>query len=513
MNNLYDLLDRSTSRFPDKTALVFREQTITYALLKDATDRLASGINKMGIHAGDRIALMMPNIPHFPMCYFALLKIGAVVVPVATYCKNEEIHHQLEEAEVRGILYWEGYRENVTQIIRGLERCQKRMVLGEKAAAGEIRMNYLMETSVPLQQIHATFPEDTAVIVYTDRMKGRSKGVELTHQNLISNVEACAQVFKLTAEDGTVGAIPFYHMLGQTLVMNLFLSVGACIVLMPRFQNDTFCQTFRQYRLTCCIVVPHMVEAIMGSEGLDPVDLATVRICLSSGDALKQETLDAFEHAFKVRILEGYGLTEASPMVSFNSPKGERKAGSIGIPLPGIELKIVDENDTEIVPGKIGEIVVQGPNVMKGYLNRPEATKEALRDGWLRTGDIALLDDSGDITVVARKRNLIVKSGFVIHPNEVENVLNAHPKIVESVIVGLPDPVQGEEIHACVVLKDGESSNASEITEFLKEQIPIYKSPKIVLFVSSLPKGPTGRVIRDQVKQMLLDKEIPKKQP
>ncbi len=512
MSNLYDLLDRSTKRYPDNTALVFKERAIPYSLLKDATDRLASGIQKLGIRPGDRVALMLPNIPHFPMCYFALLKIGAVVVPVATHCTNEEIHHQLEEAEVRGIMYWEGYRENVILVVHGLERCQKRVVLGEKAAAGEIRMNYLMETNEPLQQTHPSFPEDTAVIVYTDRMKGRSKGVELMHQNLISNVTACAQVFKINAEDGTVGAIPFYHMLGQTLIMNLFLSAGARIVLMPAFQSDLFCQAFRQHRLTCCIVVPHMVESILRSENVDPVDLASVRICLSCGDALKQEILEAFKRKFKIRILEGYGLTEASPMVSFNSPIGERKAGSIGVTLPGIEIKIVDENDTEIIPGKIGEIVVQGPNVMKGYLNRPEASKEALRDGWLRTGDLALLDDNGDATVVAHKRNLIVKSGFVIYPNGVENVLNTHPKVAESVIVGLPDPVQGEEIHACVVLKDGESSNATEITEFLKEQIPVYQFPKTVLFVPSLPKGPTGRVIRDQVKQMLLDQEIPKKQ-
>jgi long-chain acyl-CoA synthetase len=216
--------------------------------------------------------------------------------------------------------------------------------------------------------------------------------------------------------------------------------------------------------------------------------------------------MEMFEAKYKVPVLEGYGLTEASPMVSFNSPTRERKAGSIGLPLPGVDLKIVDDNGREVRPGQVGEVIVQGPNVMKGYLNRPEATREVLRDGWLHTGDLAMLDESGFGFIVVRKKNVIVKSGFSVYPVEVETYLQAHPKIREAVVVGLPDPVQGEEIHACAVVKPGETAEEAEIIDYVRERIALYKCPKSVVFVESLPKGPTGRVLRDRVKAMIQER-------
>jgi long-chain acyl-CoA synthetase len=512
VNSLYEGFEKSAASHAERTALLFGGQTLSYAVLIDAVNRLAGGLRNQGFQAGDRIALMLPNIPHFPISYYAVLKIGAVVVPVSAHCRNEEIHHQLEEAEVRGILFWEGYRENVLQIVRGLERCQKRLVLGEKAQAGEIRLNYLIEVSRALEETAPVSPDDSAVIVYTDRIKGRSKGVELSHRNLCANVEACSQFLHVSPDDGTAGVIPFCHMLGQTLVMNLFLVSGARIDLLPRFQAETVRDAVRDQKLTHFIGVPYMFEALLGLNDAEQADLASLKVCLSSGDAMKPEILEAFEAKFRIPVLEGYGLTEASPMVTFNTPKRERKAGSIGLPLPGVDLKIVDENDVEVLPGKVGEIMVQGAGVMKGYLNRPEATKETLRGGWLHTGDLATFDESGHVFVVTRIRNIIVKSGFSIFPNVVEDMLNTHPKIAESVVVGLPDPLQGEEIHGCAVLKSGETAASAEIVDFLKQQIPAYQCPKSIHFVQSLPKGPTGRVIRDQVKQMLLDKESPKKQ-
>jgi long-chain acyl-CoA synthetase len=229
---------------------------------------------------------------------------------------------------------------------------------------------------------------------------------------------------------------------------------------------------------------------------------------LSTGDGLKQEVMDAFESRYKIPILEGYGLTEASPMASFNSPARERRAGSIGLPLPGVDMKIVDESGREVRPGQVGEIIVQGPNVMKGYLNRPEATREALKDGWLRTGDLALLDESGFGFIVSRNKNVIVKSGFSVYPVEVEKIILAHPKIQEAVVVGLPDPVQGEEIHACAVFREGEQAGEAEIIDYVRERIAMYKCPRTIHFCASLPKGPTGRVLRDKVRQLLTDKMI-----
>jgi long-chain acyl-CoA synthetase len=509
VNSLFDMFNKSASAHPDRIAIRFGEQTLTYAVLKDAVDRLSAGLIRLQFNPGERIAVMLPNIPHYPIAYLSVLKNGCVVVPVFLHCTIDEIHHQLEEAEIRGIIYWEGYRDNVVQIVRGLERCQKKMVLGEKATAGEIRLNYLMEIHAPMDAAPSVSPGDTAVIVYTDRMKGRSKGAELTHGNLVYDADACSRFLKLTPEDGTLAVIPLYHMLGQTLVMNAFLSSGAQMVLMPRFNPEAVGRAFQDTALTHFIGVPYMFQALLQSPQVQPEQFESVKTCISSGDALKQDVLDAFEQKFHVKIVEGYGLTEASPMVTFYQGKGEHKAGSIGNPLPGIDFKVVDEGGNEVTPGETGEIIVHGPNVMKGYLNRPEATKEALKDGWLYTGDMAVTDENGNVSVVARKHSIIVKSGFSIQPNEVEEAILAHPEVAESVVVGLPDPVHGEDIHACVVLKDGETVLESDLLAMLKEEIPVYKCPKTVTFVAALPKGPTGRVIRDQVKQMLLPKGNP----
>jgi len=509
VKSLYDLLDNAASKHAERIALGFKDQLLSYGVLKDAVDRLASGLKELGFQPGDRIAVMLPNSPHFPIVYFAILRIGCVVIPVTVHCTPEDIRHQLEEAEIKGIVYWEGNRNDVLRWISGLEQRQKRIVLGGKAMADETRLNYLMEIHPPLQEKVDVSPDDTAVVAYTDRMKGRSKGVELTHRNLLANIDACVEFLKLTPEDGTVCAIPLYHMLGQTLAMNLFLSVGGRVDLIPAFQPDAVCRVMREWKLTHFIGVPAMYKAILETPEIEADDFATVKLCLSSGGAMEQEILDAFETKFKVMILEGYSLTEASPMVTFHVPKGERKAGFIGPPLPGIDIRIVDDDGSEILPGKIGEIVVQGPNVMKGYLNRPEATKESLRGGWLHTGDLATLQENGQMTVVSRRRDLIIKSGFTIYPNELESVLQSHPKVTESVVVGMPDPVQGQEIHACVSLKADETATPDEIIAFTKEKLPLYKCPKSVMVVQALPKGPTGRVIRDQIKQMLSDRGIP----
>ena len=507
MNNVYFMLEESAARHPERVALVFNRKPISYAVLMEAVCRLASGLRRHGIGYGDRVALMLPNHPHFAIAYFAILKLGATVVPVATHCKSIEIHHQLEEAEVKGVVFWEGYRVAVDEIIRGLERCQKRFVLCEKAFSGEIRLSYLMETHSPLHETVDTAPDDTAVIVYTDRMKGRSKGAELTHRNLAFHIETSRDFLKLSPEDGVVGVMPMYHTLGQTVVLGSFLRTGARVCLLSKFDLPNVLRAVKEESLTWWIGAPYMFDVLVQQRELDPNDLVSLKAVLSSGAPLKQETLDALENRFRLAVLEGYGLTEASPLVSCTQTTRERHAGSIGLPLPGIEMKIVDDDGMEISPGKIGEILVQGPNVMKGYLNRPEATKEALSGGWFHTGDLARLDENGTATVVARKPNLIIKSGFTLFPDDVESALLAHPRVAEAVVVGLPDTAFGEEVYACVVLKPGDADGETEIMAFLKDRIPAYQCPKTIQCVPSLPKGPTGRVVRDQVKQMLLEKD------
>ena len=508
VNNLYRILDQSARKHPDHTALIFRDHTITYGAFKVAADRLAAGMKKLGLGPGDRIALMLPNVPHFAFGFFATLKLGATLVTLSGSFRADEIHRRLEDSEAKAILFYEGFRQYVLKAIQGLERCQSLLVLGDKPQPGETCLGPMMEAHEPLEVTASVNPDDTALIVYTGGMSGTVKGAELTHSNLNSNAEACRDFLKLQPSDGTVGVMPLSHPIGLTLTMNTFLHAGGRIVLHPKFDAASVMKSVETHRLTHFIGVPAMFAELAAMPETPEFSTTSLKFGLSTGDGLKQEVMDAFESRYKIPILEGYGLTEASPMASFNSPARERRAGSIGLPLPGVDMKIVDESGREVRPGQVGEIIVQGPNVMKGYLNRPEATREALKDGWLRTGDLALLDESGFGFIVSRNKNVIVKSGFSVYPVEVEKIILAHPKIQEAVVVGLPDPVQGEEIHACVVFREGEQAGEAEIIDYVRERIAMYKCPRTIHFCASLPKGPTGRVLRDRVRQLLTDQMI-----
>jgi len=504
VNNLYSVLDNAATHYAENVAITFGDHKITYKAMKEACDRLAMGFKSMGLKRGDRIALMLPNVPHFAMSYFALLKTGIAIVPISILYKAEEIHHQLEDSEVKGIIYWQGVREQVMEAVQGLGRCDKMMVLGEKSVPEEIRLTFLIESKDATEDIADVGSDDTALISYAAGITGRPRGAELTHGNLMSNIRACSDFLKLSANDSVVGVLCLHHPMALTLVMGSFFSVGGRILLLPKFDAQEVLKAVETEKPTYLVGVPSMYRKFLNTGDVDNIDISSLRYCLSSGYALKEETLEAFESKFKVPILEGYGLTEASPMISFNSPMRERKAGSIGLPLPGVEMKIIDESGSEVRAGQVGEIIVQGSNVMKGYLNRPEATKEVLIDGWLHTGDLALLHENGYGYIVERKKEVIVKSGFNVYPREVEKFLVGHPKIKEAAVVGVPDAAYGEEIHAFLVLKEGEEADQDEILNYIKERIATYKCPKIVHFIPELPKGPTGRVMRDNVKQTLL---------
>jgi len=504
LNNLYHILEGTTENYPENEVLVFGEVRIFYNNIKQTVDRLAQGLKNLGLGPGDRVAMMLPNIPHFPICYFALLKIGLTIVPVSILYKAGEIRCQLEDLDVKGFIYWEGFRSSVLQAVDGLEQCKKLIVLGEKAVPREIRLTYLIEVNSPLEESIEVDPDDTAIIVYTAGTTGHPKGAELTHRNIMANIDACCQFLKLSSEERVIGVLPLYHPLGQTVVMGSFIRAGGVIILMPKFDAEAILKTIESEKATYMVGVPSMIQEILKVENGESFDISSLKFFLSSGDAVKQETMDAFEKKFKVPIIEGYGLTEASPMVSFNSPVHERKAGSIGLPLPGVEMKIVDENNSEVKPGQVGEIIVQGSNVMKGYLNHNEATKEVLKNGWLHTGDLAMLHENGYGFIVVRKKNVILKSGFNVYPREVENILSCHSKIKEVVVLGIKNSLQGEEIHALIVLNEGETATAVEIIEFSKEQMATYKCPKVIHFVQSIPKGPTGRVLRNGVKELIL---------
>jgi len=504
--NLYKLLEDAAEQHPDNSAIVFLDKHITYKKVKDTADRLAKGFLSLGFKRGDRVGIMLPNGPHFTFVYFALLKIGVTIIPISIHYKAEEIHHRIEDSEARGIIYWQGYRHRVQEAVEGLEHCQTFMVLGEQVESGEIELAYIAEKNDPLEETVDVDPDENALIVYTAGTTGRPKGACLTHKNILSNINAVHQVIPITSNDVGICVLPLSHPLGHSFVMGAFFKGGASLVLMTSFDAHSVISTISRERVTYFLGVPFMFREMADYPKEESEDTSSLKYCISSGDSLSQEVMDKFEGRFSTIILEAYGLTEASPVVSINDPLGEHRAGSVGLPLPGVEMRIVDENDQEVLPGQVGEIIVRGPNVMKGYLNKPKATEEVLRDGWLRTGDFARLDESGYGFIVVRKKSVIVKSGFNVYPREVEKFLQGHSKIKEVIIIGLPDSVHGEEIHACVVLHDGKEADEEEIINYSMERMAAYKCPKKVHFFSSLPKGPTGRILRDQVKKNLIEK-------
>ncbi len=505
LNHLCHIIEDSASKYPENVALIFGENQIQYNKLQEAIHRLAHGFKKLKLGKGDRIAIMLPNIPHFTISYFALLQIGVTVVPLSIYYDSQEIKHCLMDSKVRGIVFWEKFRTQVRQAVHDVKECEKLIVLGERAESGELRLTYLMEISQPLDLITQTETDDTAVIAYTMGTTETAKGIELTHDNLLSNVDSCCEFFKFGPEDNVLGVLPFYHLFGQTLVMNSFLKMGAKLILMTNFKAASVLKMIEKEKPTYFVGSPPMFQDMLINEG-DQYDIRSLKFCLSIGNGLKQDTMEMYEEKFNVFILEGYGLTEASPMVSFNRANTERKAGSIGLPMPGIEMKIVDEAGIEVKPGDVGEIMVQGPNIMKGYLNQPEKNSQVLKNGWLCTGDLALLHDDGYSFIVTQKKNVIVKSGFQIYPNNIEKLLCEHPKIEDAVVFGVPISNEEEkQIHTYVLLKKGEQATPDEIIQYSNQHLPAYMCPQVVHFVSSFPIGQTGRIMRNKMKYSTIE--------
>jgi long-chain acyl-CoA synthetase len=333
------------------------------------------------------------------------------------------------------------------------------------------------------------------VILYTSGTTGHPKGAELTHGNLISNTEVSrADIVRAQPDDVIFGGLPLFHVFGQTVALNVAVAAGACLTLLPRFDAEHALQIIAGHGVTVFEGVPTMYVALLHQPDRADYDVSALRMCISGGAALPVEVLRGFEAAYGVPVLEGYGLSETSPVASFNHPGRERKPGSIGTPIRDVELRLVDELDHEVPPGEVGEIVIRGPNVMKGYWQRPEATKDALRSGWFHTGDLARVDEDGYFYIVDRKKELIIRGGYNVYPREIEEVLYEHPAVAEAAVIGVPHPSLGEEVAAAVALKPGADVSAEDLRAYVKGQVAAYKYPRHLWLVDELPKGATGKV-------------------
>ena len=497
--SIASILAESAVRYADRTAVVLGPLRITYAELWDEAKRYAAVLRSKGIGEGDKVALLLPNTHHFPLAYFGVLALGGVAVPVHALLKAEEIEYVLTDSGARALvcaapLLGEG--------AKGAE------LAGVPVLAvmdgGDASVERLDELAASAKGIEAIVPRDahdTAVVLYTSGTTGKPKGAEITHLNVTMNVVVSAQhSFDIDETDVVLGCLPLFHTFGQTCCMNTSFYVGATVVMLPRFNGPAALDLLVDEKCTIFMGVPTMyvglIEAAKSSE-----KRPSLKSALSGGAALPEAVLEQFNELYDTQVLEGYGLTETSPVATFNQKGFPPVPGTVGKSIWGVDVEIARaevEERIELLPyDELGELVVRGHNVFKGYLNKPEATEAAIIDGWFRTGDLGTKDADGYVRIVDRKKDMVIRGGYNVYPRDVEEVLLRHPAVAQVAVIGLPDPTSGEEICAVVVL-DGEVSEA-DLVSWSKQHLAAYKYPRRVFFTDAFPLGPSGKVLKREL--------------
>ena len=509
--NLAQLLRDSAHRVPDKTAIVLGDARLSYREIHGSAQAFAGALRQRGVAPGDHVALLVPNVPQFAIAYYGILYAGAVVVPLNVLLKAEEIHYHLEDSQAVALVAWLDCLEPASEAVADADGCRLLVAVrpqgepaGADAGAGsqppETTEDFstLLAEADPLTEIEPTMPDDTAVILYTSGTTGRPKGAELTHFNSFFNAYyTSTKLLPLPEDTVALAALPLFHSFGQSVILTATLAVGGTVILLPRFDPTAALELMQEHRVTFFGGVPTMYFALLHHPEADAYDLSSLQSCVSGGAAMPVEVMTAFDEKYGVNILEGYGLSETSPVASFNVLDRPKKAGSVGIPIHGVEFRL-EADDGSIVEDidTPGEILIKGHNVMKGYFNRPEANAESIVDGWLHTGDIATRDEDGYYFIVDRKKDMIIRGGFNVYPREIEEVLYAHPAILEAAVIGAPDDRLGEEVKAVVAFRDGEQPSAEDLIAYCKERLAAYKYPRLVEILDELPKGPTGKILK-----------------
>jgi long-chain acyl-CoA synthetase len=493
--NLGTILQASAHTRPEHAAVRHDDRVLTYAELDRAVRGVASSLRESGAAPGAKIALMIPNVPEFTIAYFGALYAGCAVVPLNVLLSAPEVTYHLEDSEARLLVAHRLFEEPARN---GAAAASVPVTwVGDEGASG---LEAMMRAD-PIGALHPTRPDDTAVILYTSGTTGKPKGAELTHSNLLLN---CAVVVpRLVPVDGeqvALATLPLFHSFGQTCIQNATLATGGTFTLLPRFTPEAALAVMQRDRVSLFAGVPTMYFALLNCEGGDAFDLSSLKVCMTGGAPMPVEVMKAFEKKYPVQILEGFGLSETSPVASFNTADRPRKAGSIGYPVWGVEMCILNENEQPLPDGERGEICIRGHNIMKGYWKRPDATKESMRGGWFHSGDIGVRDQDGCYWIVDRKKDMILRGGFNVYPREVEEVLYGHEAIVEAAVLGVPHERHGEEVKAVVALTPGQQLTADELVAWCKERLAAYKYPRLIEFVDALPKGPTGKILKRELR-------------
>lgn len=516
MTNLASLLENSAQANPDRVAIVLGDTRLTYAQVNGAANQVANLLTDRGVQPGDKVALSCPNLPYFTIVYYGILKAGATVVPLNVLLKAREVAYHLDDSDAVahfcfegtadlpiGQEGWEGFGQT--------DSCKDFfLITADPAAASPIEgaetFGQAVSGQAPTYETVATADDDTAVILYTSGTTGQPKGAELRHRNMLSNALVGKELFGADAErpDTFLCVLPLFHSFGQTVIQNGAFAFGGTVVMLPRFEAKAALALMQSEKVTFFAGVPTMYWGLLGALD-DSVDVAAIkenlRIAAAGGSALPVEVHKDFERRFGVTILEGYGLSETSPVASFSLYGEPPRPGSIGVPIPGVEMKLIDPEPGEWgdAPDEVGEIAIKGANIMKGYYRRPDATEAAIQDGWFRSGDLARKDEDGWYYIVDRSKDMIIRGGYNVYPREIEEVLLTHPDVSLVAVIGVPHDSHGEEIKAVVIRNEGATVTEDELVAWSKEQMANYKYPRIVEFVDILPMTATGKILKREL--------------
>ncbi|MCL2744363.1 MAG: long-chain fatty acid--CoA ligase [Planctomycetaceae bacterium] len=525
--NLASGLSDSAALYPSHTAVICDNRRYTFAELDRWAAKIAEILRSQGMRRGDKVMLLAPNVPEFTAAYYAVLRLGGVVVPINTLLLPREIADLLEHSDSRFFIAWHALAEKAVAAFEMLDSCQSlffigasrtelperilaHYALGPLHAPNKFVMDELYDAVPGTCDYEQTSPDDTAVILYTSGTTGKSKGVELSHFNIFSNALYTKEKALLINHNSvTIAVLPLFHTFGQTAIQNASVIAGATIVMVSQFEPKKTLNEISKHQVTCIAAVPTMYNLMISARRRQSYDTSSLKVAVSGGASLPVAIYEEFEKLFGFKMIEGYGLSETSPIVCVTSADAEvNKPGSIGPELFGTQARIMRDDGTFADADETGELVVRGHNVMHGYYKDPSATQAAFIRGWLKTGDIARMDKDGYFYIVDRKKDVIIRAGMNIYPREIEDVLYHHPAVKEAAVVGIPDETLSENVLACVVLVEGAEITAMELQRYCREHLAVYKCPKQIDFMESLPKNSTGKILKRELKTMNMNEVV-----
>jgi long-chain acyl-CoA synthetase len=506
------ILQNACQSYPNNTAITFYDRKISYQELFHASQAFASALQKKGVQKGDRVAIMLPNCPQYVIAYYGSLATGAIITQINPMLVERELQHILQDSGAETIVVLDGLYPKVKSV---QQHANLKNIIAVSLQSSDADFQpdasfdqFMKAGDGKINHVSIDPVNDIAVLQYTGGTTGRSKGAMLTHSNILANVVQSYEFFKHELKMGserTLSVIPLFHVFGMTSAMNLSVYIAGDSIMLPRFEIEEVLETIKREQPTTFPGVPTMYVALTNHPKAEEYGMGSIQVCNSGSAPMPVELLREFERKSGAKILEGYGLTEASPTTHCNPAFAKRKPGSVGIGFPSTEYKVMDlgGGTKEMAPGELGELVVKGPQVMKGYWNMPEETAVTLRDGWLYTGDIAKVDEDGYLYIVDRKKDLIIASGYNIYPRDVEEVLYEHPAVQEAVVIGVPDAYRGESVKAVLVLKNNKTANEREIIDYCRANLSAYKVPHFVEFRDELPKTNVGKILRRALREEL----------